>query len=127
MSIQPSPEAVEKIANLSIHIRGKTIAQNTKETAMELFARASRLDEAIDTLKLPYTYEIMTGDAKKIAARRQLGGMSAEILETMRDELYSAGTKAWRLYETLSHYGEGGDRLTPIPPQEQSSEATSSS
>lgn len=68
---------------------------------MELFARASSLGESITYLKHPYTFEITTSDASKIAARRQLAGMSAEVLETMRDELIRCGVQSWNEYEKL--------------------------
>ena len=99
--------------NLSIVLRNATPEMNAKATAIELLERASRLEEAIRTLRHEYTYEITASDPKKIAARRQLGGMSAEVLETMRDELISAGTKAWREYETLRN-GEGSTEGTPV-------------
>jgi hypothetical protein len=68
---------------------------------MELFARASSLGESIQYLMHPYTFEITTSDAQKIAARRQLAGMSAEVLTTMRDELIRCGVQSWNEYEKL--------------------------
>ena len=67
------------------------------------------MEEAIDTLKLPYSYEITTNDPKKVAARKQLGSMSLEVLLTMRDELFSAGAQEWLRYEALRDNGSTGD------------------
>lgn len=99
MPAQFSKEVLEKMeANLRIQLQGASAKENDKATAIELFGRASSLEEAIHYLKLPYTYEVTVSDAAKINARRQLCGMSLEILETMRDELISAGVDAWMEY-----------------------------
>lgn len=82
-------------SNLSIQKRGATAAENAKSTAIELFRRASGLEDSIEFLKLPYTFEITTSDSTKISARRQLAGLSVDVLETMRDELINAGVARW--------------------------------
>lgn len=84
--------------NLRIQLLNGSPMENDKATAIELFGRASSLEEAIHYLKLPYTYEVTTTDAKKLNARKQLCGMSIEVLEAMRDELIVAGVQAWTDY-----------------------------
>lgn len=106
MQNQVSSEAVQRLeTNLSIQKRGATAVQNAKDTAIELFARASALDESIVYLKNPYTFEITTSDAQKVSARRQLAGMSVEVLENMRDELIRCGVQRWNDYEKLLSEG----------------------
>ena len=114
MSQAVSKEAVERVLNLSLQIKGNSVAENRKATAIELFGRASALEEAIRTLGNQYSYEITTDDPKKIAARKQLGGMSREVLVTVRDELISAGVREWREYEAISNLGEGSDSSTTL-------------
>jgi hypothetical protein len=106
MPSQVSSEALNRLeTNLSIQKRNATPAENAKATALELFARASSLDECIQYLKNPYTFEITTSDAQKVSARRQLAGMSVEVLETMRDELIRCGVRRWDEYEKLLSEG----------------------
>lgn len=106
MPTLPSSEALQRMeVHLQIEKRGASLIENTKSTAIELFARASGLEDSISYLKLPYTYEITTSDTKKISARRQLAGMSVEVLENMRDELIRCGVARWIEYEKLSTEG----------------------
>lgn len=77
---------------------------------MELFARASTLEEARRALLLDYTYQI-TGDPNKRAARKMLGTMTAEILETMTDELVRAGIQSWTEHERLGGSPTGTDQV----------------
>lgn len=85
--------------HLSLQLRNGSPADNLKATALELLSRASTLDEAVRMLKLPYTYTITTRDPNKVNARKTLGGMSSEVLESMRDELIRAGIQRWQEYE----------------------------
>jgi hypothetical protein len=117
MSQAVSNDAVQRVLNLSIQKKLANPIENRKDTAIELFSRASALEEAIRTLSYDYTYEITTSDPKRIAARKQLGGMSREVLIAMRDELYSAGAQEWRAYETLSNNRSGSDSSTQVSAQ----------
>lgn len=102
MPAQSSKEVLQMMetleTNLRIQRQEASRMENDKATAIELFRRASSLEDAIAQLKLPYTYDIIVKDPTKVRARMTLGEMSAEMLEVMRDELISAGVSAWMEY-----------------------------
>lgn len=96
MPSQSSSELLEKLeVRLRINQPGASREENDKATALELFARASGLNEAIHALRLPYTYQIIPGPPEKVKARQQLGMMVCEILEGMRDEFVTAAIANW--------------------------------
>jgi hypothetical protein len=90
---------------------------------MELFARASSLDDARAMLQMDYTYQI-TGDPNKRASRKMLGTMTAEILESMADELIRAGIQSWIEYE---HQREGGAQGPPVPQEVEAAASNAAS
>ncbi|MBA2706046.1 MAG: hypothetical protein H0U60_19585 [Blastocatellia bacterium] len=84
---------------LNLNIEAPTWEEGRKKTAIDLFSRAASLEDARRTLSLSYTYEIIQQTQPKVAARKQLGMMSAEILEVMRDEMIQAGIEEWKAYQ----------------------------
>src|SRR5436190_11223888 len=124
MSQVVSKDAVQRALNLSIHKKLAGPMEVRKDTAIELFARASALEESIKTLGYDYTYEITTSDPKKIALRKQLGTVSREVLVIMRDELISAGVQEWREYEAIRDNGGRGDQGAEVSPQTTEGQAT---
>ena len=124
-----SKELLEKTeVRLRIMYQDGTPLQNQKGTAIELLRRGLQLEEGIHALKLPYTYDIIGGDPKKVQARRTLGGMSVEILETMRDEFISVGVAEWLRYEALrdSNGSSTGSVAVSATPQQGTQQAPSS-
>lgn len=53
-----------------------------------------RLNDAIHTLRLPYTFTI-TAEGKTAEARKQLCSMTVDITEKIRDELLRAGIRQY--------------------------------
>lgn len=86
---------LEQRLHHSIRIEGATPERNLRESSLDLLRRAMSLDEAVRTLNLDYTYEIIEAPLEKRAARKQLGKMVAPLLEGMRDSLVQAAVITW--------------------------------
>lgn len=82
--------SAELIATLNHRLQFKTPQESNLEGALDLMSRAVALHDAVKTLGLPYTYDIVRVPAAKRAARKQLGTMSGEIIADMRNELLEA-------------------------------------
>lgn len=86
---------LEQKLHHSIQIPGATPERNLRESSLDLLRRAMSLDEAVRTLNLNYTYEIIEAPREKREARKQLGKMVAPLLEGMRDQLVKAAFIHW--------------------------------
>ena len=73
-----------------------------KKTAIDLMRRVTNLTEAHQTLSLPYTYDLIRVDPAKKSARVQLGMMTAEIIEDIRDQLMDEVVRRWLTYRGLT-------------------------
>lgn len=57
-------------------------------------SRAVALNNAINTLRLPYTYTI-TATGEKAKAREEVGKLAAGMLENIRDEMIHTAVLRW--------------------------------
>ena len=53
------------------------------------------MDEAIRTLRLPYTYTLVRTELEKQEMRQKLGMMTADIIEGIRDEILDHAARLW--------------------------------
>lgn len=81
--------------NHSLIIPGYSKEQNLLAGALDLMSRAVALNDACSTLRLPYTYSLVRVPPAKQAARKQLGTMSVEIIQDMRDEVLEEAVRRY--------------------------------
>lgn len=84
-------EFLERL-NHSVQLANASPKENAQAGAVDLMRRAVSLDDAIRTLKLPYTFDLIKTDPDKRAKRQMMASLVVDLLETMRDEILYAAT-----------------------------------
>lgn len=79
----------------------KTGQTDQRKTAIDLMRRAADMATASHTLRLPYTYDLC--DKEKAASRKQLGGIFADVVDNVTDDLMDQAVMRWILYRGIDY------------------------